>query len=122
VSIEQKLPKRWLWLIRGFTRYVKKFLRKNFHAVRLSRSGAALPNDGLPVILVLNHPSWWDPMVGTALTELLPAFSHYVAMDAAMLKVYRVFTRLGFFGIDMNSLSGARTFLRSLSGSPRENW
>jgi 1-acyl-sn-glycerol-3-phosphate acyltransferase len=113
VSLPAQLPKRWPWLIRGFRKYVLRFLRKNFTAVRLSKAGAAMPTDGLPVLVVLNHPSWWDPMVGVALADLLPGYSHYVAMDAAMLKVYRSFNRLGFFGIDMNSLAGARTFLRT---------
>jgi 1-acyl-sn-glycerol-3-phosphate acyltransferase len=108
-----ELPKRWPWLIRGFTRYVGRFLRKNFHAVRLSKSGAVVPADGSPLLVVLNHPSWWDPMVGTALSDLLPTYAHYAAIDAAMLKVYRVFSRLGFFGIDMESLNGARTFLQT---------
>jgi len=67
----------------------------------------------LPVLFVMNHPSWWDPMVGAALIDLLPEYSHYVAMDATTLKVYWVFRRLGFFGINMNTLAGARTFLRT---------
>ena len=25
-----------------------------------------------PLIVVLNHPSWWDPLVGLVLAELIP--------------------------------------------------
>lgn len=107
------LPKRWPWLIRGFRKHVRRYLRKHFHAVRLSKGSRPVPNDGLPVLVVLNHPSWWDPMLVTALADQFPGYTHFAAIDGAMLSKYRVFSRLGAFGIDMNSLSGARTFLRT---------
>jgi 1-acyl-sn-glycerol-3-phosphate acyltransferase len=113
LNTNDPLPKRWAWLYRGFRKYVLRYLRKHFHAVRLSKGSAALPNDGLPVLVVLNHPSWWDPMVGIPLSDLFTDFTHFAAIDASMLRKYRVFARLGFFGIDMKSLSGARTFLRT---------
>ena len=74
-------------LVRFFTRHVKRFhLARNFHAVRLSRTGRPAPVPDGPLIVVLNHPSWWDPLVGLVLTELFPDRAHYFPMDAHALR------------------------------------
>jgi 1-acyl-sn-glycerol-3-phosphate acyltransferase len=62
---------------------------------------------------VLNHPSWWDPLVGLTLTQLFPDHQHFAPIDAKALVKYRFFERLGFFGIDPGSTSGGRVFLRT---------
>ncbi len=107
------LPRRVGWLLNGFRWYVRRFLRKNFHAVRLSLGSAAIPADGEPLLIVTNHPSWWDPMLGAFLLDLFPNHAHYGAIDAEMLEKYRVFKKLGFFGIDTKSLRGAAQFLKT---------
>src|SRR5688572_18493890 len=58
------LPRRWLWLLRLFRWYARRYVRKHFHAVRLANSGRpfALAGDE-PTLIVLNHPAWWDPMI-----------------------------------------------------------
>ena len=48
---DAELPKRVGWLFDGFSRYVLRYVRRHFHAVRLSKSGAALPTDGEPILL-----------------------------------------------------------------------
>lgn len=120
------LPRRVAWLLNGFRWYVRRFLRKNFHAVRLSLGGAAVPADGEPLLIVTNHPSWWDPMLGAFLLDLFPKHAHYGAIDADMLEKYRVFQKLGFFGIDTKSLRGAAQFLKTgtaiLSAPGRAVW
>jgi len=113
VSAAAPLPKRWNWFVRGFRGYVKRYVRKHFHAVRLSKTGAALPDDGAPLLLVLNHPGWWDPMIGVVLADLFPAYTHYAAIEATMLAKYKSFNRLGFFGVDATSLRGAAEFLQT---------
>ncbi len=110
---DAKLPTRVNWLFRGFSRYVLRYLRKHFHAVRLSRSGAALPTDGEPILVVANHPSWWDPMVGMPLVQSLKGHRSYAPIHAEMLKNYPIFGKLGFFGVDPTSLRGAAEFLRT---------
>ena len=90
------LARRSPLLVRFFTRHVKRFyLARNFHAVRLSRSGRPAPVPDGPLIVVLNHPSWWDPLVGLVLTELFPDRAHFAPMDADALRRYRIFERLG---------------------------
>jgi 1-acyl-sn-glycerol-3-phosphate acyltransferase len=64
-----------------------------------------------PLVVVLNHPSWWDPLVGLALAELFPDRAHYTPMDADALRRYRIFERLGVFGIEPGTMRGAKEFL-----------
>jgi 1-acyl-sn-glycerol-3-phosphate acyltransferase len=108
-----RLPTRWPWLVRGFQRYAARYVRRHFHAVRLSKESAPLPADGTPLLVVLNHPSWWDPLICTVLSRHLPNYECYPAIDAAAVQKYRVFTKLGFFGVDTQSVRGAAEFLRT---------
>ena len=120
------LPTRWNWFVNGFRRYVRRYVRKHFHAVRVSHTSHPLPADDAPLLVVMNHPSWWDPMIGTVLTDLFPAYTHYAAIDAVMLKKYKAFNKLGFFGVDQTSLRGAAEFLKTgteiLSADQRAVW
>ncbi|MCU0705847.1 MAG: lysophospholipid acyltransferase family protein [Fimbriiglobus sp.] len=120
------LPTRWNWFVNGFRRYVRRYVRKHFHAVRLSHTSHPLPVDNAPLLLVLNHPSWWDPMIGVVLADLFPTYTHYAAIDAAMLKKYWAFNKLGFFGVDQTNLRGAAEFLKTgteiLSADRRAVW
>lgn len=126
MTADTPLPRRVGWLLNGFRRYVRRFLRKNFHAVRLSTDSHVPPADGEPLLIVMNHPSWWDPMLGAFLLDLFPTHDHYAAIDAVMIEKYGVFKKLGFFGIDMSSLRGAAQFLKTgtaiLSAPGRAVW
>ncbi len=118
---ETVLPGRSPRLLCWFLRYVRRYLRKNFHAVRLARCGPPVDPGG-PLIVVLNHPSWWDPLVGLLLTELFPSRTAYCPIESAALARYRFFERLGFFSIVPGTTLGAMTFLRtatSLLNNPR---
>ena len=107
------LPRRWHWLIRGFRRYAVRYVRKHFHAVRLSKSGAAFPVTDEPLLVVLNHPSWWDPLIGIVLSRELPNREQFAAIDAVAVNRYRFFAKVGFVGVDTKSLRGAANFLRA---------
>lgn len=102
------------WLLQWFSVYTRRHLRRHFHAIRLSRH-SPLPQPGadVPVILYLNHASWWDPLVCLELKNRFFADrTGYAPIDAAMLKKYRFFRRLGFFGVEQKSMRGALQFLR----------
>ena len=97
-----------------FTRYARRFVTKNFHAVRLAKAGRCEGPVDRPWVVYLNHPAWWDPMIGVALaTTLFPQRKHYVVIEAAMLRKYKIFEKVGFFGVEPDSVRGGLTFLRT---------
>ncbi len=99
-------------LNRGFRRYVRRFVKSSFNAVRVAGAGNAR---GLPcgsVVVYVNHPGWWDPMAAVLFTDLLLKRKFAAPMDAAALARYPVLERLGFFGVERESAAGAREFLR----------
>src|SRR4051794_33143735 len=107
------LPRRSAWLFAWFRAYARRYVRRHFHAVRVSREGSipALP-DGA-VIVVLNHPSWWDPMIGLVLTELMPSSRiHFAPIEDIGLAQYPFLERLGFFGVEVGTTRGSLAFLR----------
>ncbi len=106
------LPRRSSLLCRSFAWWVRGYLRKHFHAVRLALGTRPDVASDLPLIVVLNHPSWWDPLIGFLLAGLFPDRTHHVPMDAQALRRYWLFSRLGFYGIDRGSTTGAVSFLR----------
>ncbi len=111
--IDPALPRQSQWLYHWFRRYCKRYARRHFHAVRLSRSSHAVPTaDGKPLIFVMNHPSWWDIIIGFVLLDRFEEYQHFAPIDAEMLPRYRFFKRLGFFGID-STPRGAARFLRT---------
>lgn len=102
-------PLLWKW----FARYSTRFLKKHFHAVRLSGGPPPAPRDDLPLIVCLNHPSWWDPLACILLAQRFwGSRQHYGPIDAAMLARYGFFARLGFFGVEPRSRRGGAQFLR----------
>ncbi len=113
-------------MIRGFRRYAGRYVRRHFHAVRLSNSGASFPASDEPILVVLNHPSWWDPMIGIVLSGQMPGRDHFAAIDAVAVEKYRFFKKLGFVGVDTKSLRGAAQFLHDgvaiLSQPQRAFW
>jgi phytoene desaturase len=106
------LPHRSPWRVRLLTGYFRRWMSKSFHAIRLSRTGQPPALHGQPLVVVLNHPSWWDPLMGMVLAERFAAYRHYVPMAAAGLKRYRFFEPLGFFGVEPGP-AGALSFLRT---------
>jgi 1-acyl-sn-glycerol-3-phosphate acyltransferase len=100
------LEDQWSPLVlRGFQWYVRRLLRKRFFAVRISRSG--LPNVEAwcsgrgPLLLLLNHSSWWDPILLALLQGVCcPDRRVIAAMDRVQLERFTIFRRMGVFGID----------------------
>jgi len=111
-------------LYRWFFWYVRRYLARHFHAVRLLRGpdgGVGLPAiAGEPVIIYTNHPGWWDPLVFLAVGDRLAAGRmNYGPIDATALGKYRFLERIGFIGIDPGSFRGAARFLRAVRAAGR---
>src|SRR5579871_6273704 len=120
-------PHKSPWLEKWFHHYIRRYLQRSFHCIH----GIGMPplpeGDGrTPLIVCLNHSSWWDVLLGFyAGREWLP-WESYGVMDALQLKRYRLFTRLGMIGVDRTRLSGAKEFVdfteRLLRGQHRALW
>jgi 1-acyl-sn-glycerol-3-phosphate acyltransferase len=115
------LPRISPLLLRWFTWYSRRYLRRHFHSLRISCAG--LPPDvrGLPLVVYSNHASWWDALVCLVLKdEFFPERNAFTPMDAAMLERYGFFRKLGFFGVEQSSRRGAIQFLRTAENILRE--
>lgn len=99
-----------LWL-RWFSAYGERYLARHFHALRLRQTPP--PTGSLPLVIYLNHASWWDPMICLALrTRLYRDRNSYAPIDAAALEKYAFFRKLGFFPVEQQTARGATQFLR----------
>ncbi len=114
LSGDWALPKISHWLVRLFRRYARRYVRNAFHSVSVSRSGFPFPPPGQePILIVLNHPSWWDPMIALVLSQTMTEREHFAPIDAKALQQYPFLKRLGFIGVEGNSLRGASEFVRA---------
>ncbi len=100
-----------------FMWYVRRFLRRHFHAVRLLREpggGSGHPDLGdEPVLIYTNHPGWWDPLVFLLVgAARYPSRMSYGPIDAAALGKYKFLERIGFIGIEPGTWRGSARFLR----------
>ena len=104
-----------VWFQNGFHRFLRPFLKRHFQAVAVesdSRERLAFAADE-PLIIYGNHPSWWDPLIAHFLNRsLFPERQFYAPIDADALEQYSVFGKLGFYGVRMNTNSGAAGFLK----------
>ncbi len=105
---------RRAWFFNGFRdHYLPRKLRKHFSAVRLAKGGAAIPPTG-PLVVAMNHPGWWDPLVACELSRRFPpGTEHFGAIDRDALAVYPFFGKLGLIGVDAGGVRGAAGFLRA---------
>lgn len=114
---EHQLPPFSRRLNGWFMFYVRRYLRRHFHALRLLKSEPPLADHpdlgGEPVIIYTNHPSWWDPLILLSIGEILyPGRLSYGPIDSRALGKYKFMERIGFIGIEMGTWRGAARFLR----------
>lgn len=96
-----------------FEVYVRFYLRRNFHGLHLLKQADLDRLAGYPLLVCVNHPSWWDPLIGLYLSQrFFKARQQYAPIAAKGLAKYRFFERLGFFGIDTHRRAGSARFLR----------
>ena len=101
-------------LLRWFTWYSRRYIRRHFHSLRVSFAGLPPDSRGLPLVLYSNHASWWDALVCLVVKqEFFPHHTAFAPMDAAMLERYKMFRKFGFFGVGQDSRRGALQFLRT---------
>ncbi len=112
-AVSRRIARRSPILFRLFALYLRWFVGRRFHALRLSRTGLpAIPASG-PLIVYSNHPSWWDPTIYILLCDMLfRGRAGYGPMDQAALGRYGVLQRMGVFGVAQDDPRGASQFLR----------
>ena len=99
-------------VLRLFSWMVLWYMRRQFHAIRIAHADRFHAYDR-PLIVSMNHPSWWDPLTCITLyRNLMPAYFHFAPMDAAALRQYGFFRKIGLFPIEMGTARGAAQFLR----------
>jgi len=99
-------------ILRAFGAYAQRYVRRHFHAIRILRRGMVIEDSKRPLVVYLNHASWWDPLTCLLLArEFFSNRTAFAPIDAPMLERYAFFRRLGFFGVEQGAVSGARGFL-----------
>ena len=117
-AAENRVPPVAGWFQDGFHRFLWRYLKRNFHTIAIARDFRPEQRiaDDEPLIVYGNHPSWWDPLMAHYLNRtLFPERQFYAPIDAAALEQYKVFAKLGFYGVKMDSGSGAADFLKTSS-------
>lgn len=101
-------------LLALFHLYLRWYLGRHFHGLRIA-NGDRFPREVPgPLIVYLNHPSWWDPLTCIMVSRrFLPQADHYAPMDEAALSRYGFFAKLGLFPVEIDTPRGAMQFLRS---------
>ncbi|GJD62776.1 hypothetical protein MPEAHAMD_2935 [Methylobacterium frigidaeris] len=100
-----------IWRFMGV--YFARYVRRHLNALRLAEWGQPpAADDAGPVVIYCNHPAWWDAALIILLAQrFFPAAESYAPFDAAMLARYRIFSRMGAFGVDLDSPRGAAAFM-----------
>lgn len=101
---------------RFFARYAERMIRRKFHSVRMLAGGCEAIRETVegeaPVVALLSHASWWDPLVGLLVwRRYLQDRDLWMPMDADQLARFGFFKRLGAFGVrpdDPRSLEAMR--------------
>ncbi|WP_458095539.1 lysophospholipid acyltransferase family protein [Roseomonas sp. WA12] len=123
---ESPLKLRHAALFRFYHFIFARFFRRHMGALRIPPWGLPQDPEGRPLIVLANHPSWWDGVAFMLLpTRLFPRRHVYIPMEAAALAKYRFMRRLGVFGIEPGP-RGAVAFLRTakevLAAPPAMLW
>jgi 1-acyl-sn-glycerol-3-phosphate acyltransferase len=106
------LPPVWRPLVRWFTAYSRRYIGKQFHSFSVSRSSAPPYTAPMPIVLYANHAGWWDPLVGIILKEaFFPNYTLFAPIDAVALRRYKILTKIGFFGVERQSVRGVADYI-----------
>lgn len=117
--MQPQIPARHRPLLAGaiYHGLIRPALRGQFQRVWLRVEGE-LPARG-PLVVYLNHPSWWDGYAAMLLdrTLLRRAYTSYVMMDQDQLARYPFFRWCGAFSVDR---SAPRSALASVEYATRQ--
>ena len=113
-TLQGGIPRVSSGLIKMFTLYSGGYLRRRFHSFRVLKDALPPRDCTRPLVIYLNHAGWWDPLICLLLArQFFANRSSFAPMDSEMLRRYRFFRHLGFFGVDQQTSRGALTFIRT---------
>lgn len=113
-AVDAVLPTVSEPMLSWFTWYSRRYIRRHFHSLRVSVSGLPPETEGWPLVLYTNHASWWDPLACLVVkSEFFPDRTGFAPIDSTALQRYKLFGRLGFFGVEQGTRRGAVQFLRT---------
>jgi 1-acyl-sn-glycerol-3-phosphate acyltransferase len=106
---------------RFFGWYNRRLVRRSFAAIRMEATSLdaarSLDTDDRPLIMVINHVGWWDPLIMLELRRLLwPSRQPLAPMDAQQLQRFRFMRKLGIFGIDPDDPASLPLMIDYVSG------
>lgn len=87
------------WFEKVFAVYNRNLLKRRFHSLNvLGLDSFEKRNKNFPLIIYINHSSWWD---GLVIFEILKRFDfeNYVMMEEKQLKKLWLFRKLGAFSV-----------------------
>jgi 1-acyl-sn-glycerol-3-phosphate acyltransferase len=114
VKLSKTLPDISPLLLNWFTWYSRRYLRRHFHSLRVSLNGLPPSYAQLPLVIYSNHAAWWDALVGLVIkAEFFSGRVAFGPIDSKALENYKMFGRLGFFGVEQGTRRGAVQFLRT---------
>ncbi|HEY0785223.1 MAG TPA: lysophospholipid acyltransferase family protein [Acidobacteriaceae bacterium] len=101
------------FLLRFFDLYLSLYVPFHFGALRMA-APERFPLTARPLIVCINHPSWWDPLTSILLSRfLLRTADHYAPIDDRSLTRYGILGGLGLFPVEQGTARGAVQFLRA---------
>ena len=110
------LPQSKTWLVDGFCRTTHRMVSRRFTSfgVQFEQPPESLAPADQSLVVFANHIGWWDPIVAMLLRKAYFAQrTFYAPIDAKALEAYGIFRQLGFYGLELESYSGAAAFLRT---------
>jgi 1-acyl-sn-glycerol-3-phosphate acyltransferase len=100
-------------LLSLFHLYLPWYFERHFHGLRIAHASRIGLHRG-PLIVYMNHPSWWDPLVALVIARrFFSDMNQYGPMDAATLKHYGILRRMGMFPVEQGTRRGAVRFLEA---------
>jgi 1-acyl-sn-glycerol-3-phosphate acyltransferase len=108
------LPRASPLALKLFVAYSRRYMRRRFHAIRILKSHPVRQDLSHPLLIYLNHASWWDPLLCLDLARRwFPNRSSFAPMDAASVERYRIFKHIGIYAVEQGTIRGAAAFLRT---------
>ncbi len=113
-SREDPVARRSERAIAFFDLAFTRTFRRHMRALRIPHWGFPEAPPDTPVVVLANHPSWWDGIAFMLLPRrLFPGRPVFIPMEAAALARYPFMRRIGVFGVEQGTAAGAATFLRT---------